>query len=165
MPKVLAFDCVGTVFSTANVPAEDMRSYVGQVQRPEWSPLGLRNSFLHMRAHADAAEGIARLRKKYRVVTCSNLPLDVLHLLSCDSGIRWDAIVPLEASQAYKPRTVAYITVCHVLQVDAEDVTVVTAHANGPDIEGAPAAGMQVKLIRNPGCPQTIIELAEELGA
>lgn len=162
--EVLAFDCFGTVFDTSDVAAESVRDYVRQVKRPEWEPLRLPPYWLDLKAHLDAAEGIDRLRNKYRVVTCSNLPLGLLSHLSARAGILWDAIVPLEASRRYKPSQHAYWTVSGVMQTAPEDVTVVTAHADGPDIQGAPNAGMKLQVIRNPGTPQTIIELAEQLG-
>lgn len=162
---ILAFDCFGTVFDTSGVPIEEVREYVRQVKRPEWAPLELPPSFYEMKAHPDAAEGIKRLREKFRVVTCSNLPRKLLFGRSCIAGIQWDAIVPLEASQRYKPAREAYWTVCEVMQCLQADVTVITAHADGPDIKGAPNAGMKVQVIRNPGTPQTIIELAEALQA
>jgi 2-haloacid dehalogenase len=164
MTKVLAFDCFGTVFDVSAVPTDEVREYGRQVRRDEWAPLELPRSWDRLKAHADAVEGIKRLRQKYRVVTCSNLPLGLLAHLSGQAGIMWDAIVPLEANRAYKPSKLAYCTVAQVMQVEQPAVTVVTAHANGPDLEGAPAASMGVQLIRNPGTPQTIIELAESLG-
>lgn len=162
--KVLALDCFGTVFDSSNVPKEDVRSYIAQVQRPEWAPLELPISFCGMQPHPDAAEGINRLRAKFRVVTCSNLPVLLLHDLSQLGGVEWDAIVPLEARRCYKPDHNAYWAVSDLMGVPPSQVTVVTAHANGPDIEGAPRAGMQVQLIRNPGCPADINALADELG-
>jgi FMN phosphatase YigB (HAD superfamily) len=164
LKKVFAFDCYDTVFAASGVPSADEREYISQVRRPEWAPLELPQSFYEMPPHRDAKEGIARLRTEFLVVTCSNLPRGLLLGRSAAAGILWDAIVPLEASRSYKPAIEAYFTVCEVMQVLPHDVTVVTAHADGPDIEGAPAAGMSVQLIRNPGCPQTIIELAESLG-
>jgi len=162
--EVIGMDCVGTVFSTRDVPRADMEGYIAQVRRPQWEPLKLAPSFAAMIAHPDAAEGVRRLRAKYRVVTCSNLPAPLLRILSYAAGIQWDAIVPLEASRSYKPNDLAYQTVCDVTQAFRQNVTIVTAHPDGPDATGAPAAGMKLQIIRQPGCPQTIIELAEMLG-
>jgi 2-haloacid dehalogenase len=164
-PKVIAFDLFGTVFDVSNVPKEQVRNYVAQVQAEEWAPLKLPPSWFDLPAFRDSAAGIARLRSKFRVVTCSNLPLCLTWYASAEAGIQWDAIVPLEAQRAYKPSLAAYGTVCRVLQCEPAEVLMVSAHADGPDVEGAPAAGFGFQLIRNPGCPQTIIELAEALGA
>jgi FMN phosphatase YigB (HAD superfamily) len=163
-PKVIAFDLFGTVFDVSNVPKDDVREYVRQVKAEEWAPLRVPESFESLDDFADSVPGIVRLRQKFRVVTCSNLPLSLTWWLSERAGIKWDAIVPLEASRSYKPEPEAYATVCHVTQCKAKEVLMVSAHADGPDVEGAPAAGFGFQLIRNPGCPQTIIELAEALG-
>jgi HAD superfamily hydrolase (TIGR01493 family) len=163
-PKVIAFDLFGTVFDVSNIPKEDVRDYVRQVQREDWAPLAIPDSFNNLDAFDDSVRGVDRLRSKFRVVTCSNLPLSLIWWLSQRAWIKWDAIVPLEASRAYKPEAEAYDTVCRVMQCDPEAVLLVSAHADGPDVEGAPNAGFGFQLIRNPGCPQTIIELAEALG-
>jgi hypothetical protein len=39
----------------------------------------------------------------------------------------------------------------------------VTGNDGSPDIDGAKAVGMQSMMMRQPGCPQTIIELADLL--
>lgn len=161
---VIGFDCVETVFSTANIPRAEISEYVAHTQRVIWSPLLPPNSWSKMPAHPDAVEGIARLRSKFRVVTCSNLPLWLLHALSEEAGIQWDAIVPLEASQSYKPNPMAYAVLCQVMQVEPDQVLIVSAHPDGPDAVGAPNIGMELHIIRQPGCPQTITELAEQLG-
>jgi 2-haloacid dehalogenase len=162
--NVIGFDCFETVFNASGVPESEVREYVRQVRSHLWAPLRLPASWVELPAHADAAEGIKRLRSKFRVVTCSNLPLALLHTLSQQAGIQWDAIIPLEASRCFKPDRRAYRTVCHVLQVEPADVLIVSAHPDGPDAEGAPQAGMGLEIIRQPNCPQTITELAANLG-
>ncbi len=163
-PKVIAFDLFGTVFDVSNVPKDEVREYVRQIKQEEWEPLSLPQSWFDIPAFDDSATGIERLRSKYQVVTCSNLPLNLAWWLSKDAGIEWSAIVPIEAHRSYKPSLAAYLTVCRVLQCEPAEVLMVSAHADGPDVEGAPAAGFGFQLIRNSGCPRTIIELAEALG-
>lgn len=162
--QVLAFDCNGTVFDNSGISREEMQDYIDQMRLEPYRELFLASSFYDMLPHLDSQEGIERLQKKYRVVTCSNFPLRLLNILSNYADIEWDAIIPLEASRAYKPKKEAYHTVCNILQVEPHNVTVVSAHANGPDVKGAPNAGMNFQLIRNEGYPATIIELAEQLG-
>lgn len=164
MKDVLAFDCFGTVFDVSSVIREEICEYVRQVQRRIWEPLDLPTPWADLPAHPDAKQGLERLRSKYRIVTCSNLPLNLLYTLSQRAGIQWDAIVPLEANRICKPDPRAYWTVCQVLQVPPSYVTVVSAHATGPDVEGAPNAGMKFQLIRNEGCPSDIVALADKFG-
>lgn len=163
MAKVVAFDVFGTVFDLSGVPHEEVRAYAHHIRQPEWSPLKLPKSWETLPAHADSAEGVAQLRKKFIVVTCSNGPLGLLTKLSKHNGIAWDAIIPLELNKVFKPNPRAYLTVCEVLDVEPKDVIVVTANKTFGDIEAAKKLSMGTALIRNDGCAKTIIELAEVL--
>lgn len=162
---VIAFDTFGTVFDLSGVDRQDIRDYAHHIRQPEWSPLHLPASWEKLPAHPDSREGIERLRQRFMVVTCSNGPLGLLAKLSKHNGISWDAIIPLELNRVFKTNPRAYLTVCEVMGVEPSDVLMVTANKDFGDIEAAHALGMQAQLIRNPGCPQTIIELADQLGA
>lgn len=162
--KVIAFDLFGTVFDLSSVDRQEIRDYASQLRRDEWQPLKLPKSWETLPAHADSAEGIERLRKRFIVVTCSNGPLGLTAKLSKNNGISWDAIIPLELNRVYKTDPLAYLTVCEVLAVRAEDVMMVTANKDFGDLEASAALGMTPQLIRDPDCPATIIELAERLG-
>ena len=145
---IFAFDCFGTIFDASTVPAEDVQYYVTQVKRGI-TPLTVPPSFSKMKAHADVKPGLERLRSfGHRVVTCSNLPLWLLWDLSSASGLRWDMICPIEVSGVYKPDRRAYTSLLTMLQCTPEEVIVVTMHLRGPDIDGAPAAGMGLRVIR-----------------
>lgn len=161
--KVISFDVFGTVFDLSGVPKGEIRAYARHVRQPEWAPLKLPDSWTKLPAHPDAAEGVARLREKFLVVTCSNGPLGLLAKLSKFNNIWWDAIIPLELNKVYKPDHRAYLTVCSVLGVPPADVTMVTANKEFGDLEAAMALGMRPMLIRHPGQPMTIIELAAQL--
>ncbi len=162
--NVIAFDVFGTVFDLSGVEREEVRAYARQLRRPEWAPLTLPPSWERLPAHPDAAFGIELLRRKFFVVTCSNGPLGLLAKLSKHNGISWDAIIPLELNKVYKPDPRAYLTVCEVLGVEPAAVTMVTANETFGDLEASAALGMTPRLIRNPGTPATIMELAESLG-
>ncbi len=97
--KVIAFDVFGTVFDLSSVDKRDIKAYIDHIRRPTWQPLVLPEYWETLPAHPDAAEGIARLRKKFTVVTCSNGPLHLLTKLSKHNSISWDAIVPLELNR------------------------------------------------------------------
>lgn len=162
---ILAFDCFGTVFDIRGLKPADIHSYVMQVKegRSEWKPLELPPEWSQMPAWPDSADAIAQLRMNgHTCVTCSNLPLGLLYYASELAGISWDAICPLESARTYKPDRRAYEVVCGVMQLSPHQVTVVTAHAEGPDIKGAPAAGMNVMLVRQNG--ETLLDLVEKLG-
>lgn len=161
-PKVIAFDVFGTVFDLSSVSRDEVRDYVKQLRQEPWAPLNLPEHWTRLPAHPDSREGIERLRKNFMVVTCSNGPLGLLAKLSKHNGINWDAIIPLELNRVYKTDPKAYMTVCEVLDVQPADVLMVTANRTFGDLEAATALGMSAQLIREEGCPQTIIELAQK---
>lgn len=162
--EVIAFDVFGTVFDLSGVDREEVRAYVRHIRQPEWSPLRLPASWETLPAHPDAAEGIALLQRQFFVVTCSNGPLGLLARLSKRNGIVWDAIVPMELNRVYKPNPRAYLTVCEVLGVYSEEVTMVTANKDFGDLEAAAALGMKAALIRGDSVLKTIVDLARQLG-
>lgn len=161
--NVIAFDVFNTVVDLASVDRDEVRAYADHIKQPEWSPLRLPESWENLPAFADSAEGIARLRKKFMVVTCSNGPLGMMARLLKNAGLQFDAIIPLELNRVFKPNDQAYLTVCEVLGVPGPRVRMVTANKKFGDLEAADRLGMFATLIRNPGCPQTITELAELL--
>lgn len=161
--KVIAFDTFGTVYDLAAVDRDEVRDYIAQVRRPRWSPLNLPSSWQHMPPHADSVEGIKRLRERYIVVTLSNGPLGLQTRMAKNAGIVWDAIIPLEIRRVYKPDPLAYQLVCDVFGVEPGEVLMVTGNAGSPDIAGAESIGMKAQMIRQPGTPQTITELADLL--
>lgn len=163
MVKAIAFDVFGTVFDLGGVPRNEVRAYVHHVRQPEWAPLKLPESWERLPAHPDSAEGIARLRENFLVVTCSNGPLGLLARLSKHNGISWDAIIPLEMNRVYKPNPRAYLTVCEVLGVSPSEVMMVTANRDAGDLEASASLGMRAQLIRHEGCPKDIVELANVL--
>lgn len=167
--KVIAFDLFGTVFDLSRVDRREIIAYIDHISKPEWSPLELPESWKQMPPFADSREGIERLRTKYTVVTCSNAPLGLQIGLCKNAGIQFDGLIPLELERRFKPSAVAYATPSIVLGVPVNHVLMVTGNErlgrlNHGDVHYAGLAGIKGQLIRNPGCPQTIIELAEQLG-
>lgn len=162
--KVIAFDVFGTVFDLSGADRKEVKDYITHIHEPVWSPLQLPKTWENLKAHPDSAEGIALLRKKFMVVTCSNGPLGLLAKLSKNNGINWDAIIPLEMNKVYKPNPRAYMTVCEVLNVLPEEMLMVTANKTFGDLEASRALGMEAILIRDEESPvKTIIDLAKVL--
>jgi 2-haloalkanoic acid dehalogenase type II len=162
MLKVLAFDVFGTVFDLSQVDRSEVRAYVEHIRGPEWRPLELPESWRSLKAHADAAAGIARLRERFQVVTCSNGPIALLAEISKAAGISWDALIPLETAQVYKPNPRAYQLICDVMRVRADEVAMITANATFGDLEASGVLGMRPVLIRD-GNIATIGALADLL--
>lgn len=165
MPSLIAFDVFGTVFDLSGVDRAEIAGYIRHIREPHWMPLELPKHWERLPAHPDAAEGIERLRSRYMVVTCSNGPLGLLAKLSKHNRISWDAIIPLELGQVFKPNPAAYLVMCNALDLPPSEVVMVTANRTFGDLEAASALGMQTRLIRDPSSElSTIHELADQLG-
>lgn len=161
MIKVIAFDVFNTVVDLSSVPRQEVIEYAHHIRKPEWSPLTLPKSWESLPAFPDSLEGLRLLSPRFEIVTCSNGSLPMLYRLSRRNGIQWSTIVPLEINRVYKPNPAAYMTVCEVCGVEPHEVAMVTANKDFGDLEASQSLGMLPILIRNPGCPQTLVELAE----
>lgn len=167
--KVIAFDLFGTVFDLSETPREEIRAYLDQCVDPVWKPLELPKSWSGLAAFDDVEEGLKRLSKHFLIATCSNAPMRLTYDLFWENGLVAPLVCPLETIKRYKPHPHCYLSVCEWAGVEPHEAMMVTANPTfGPypfgDLEIAGAIGMKTQLIRNPGCPQTIIELAEQLG-
>lgn len=165
MIKVIAFDVFNTVFRLDGRPLSERIAYGDHIKK-KWEPLKLPVEWETLPAHIDAAVGIDMLRRKYMVATLSNGPLGLLAKVSKFNHISWDAIVPLELGQVFKPSIGAYMLFAEVLGFKYDEIMMVTANKTFGDLEAADILGMKPQLIRDSReqCPQTIIELAKELG-
>lgn len=166
MIKVIAFDVFGTVVDMSGVPPHEQRDYGRHLRdyyaNRVWKPLSFPKSWETIPAHPDSADGIARLREKFIVVTCSNGPLGFLAKLLKHNKISMDAIIPLEMNHVFKTNPAAYLTVCEVLDVKPEEVAMVTANETFGDLEASGVLGMRPILIRDGNLP-TIGSLADLL--
>lgn len=164
MIKVIAFDTFGTVLNMDGVPREELKAYGQHIKKPKWEPLVLPKSWETLPAHSDSKQGIDMLRQKYMVVTCSNGPLGLLAKVSKYNDIHWDAIIPLELNKVFKPNLAAYMTVCEVLDVEPQEVAMVTANKTFGDLEAAESLGMMPYYIRHESPIRNIVNLATVLG-
>ena len=163
--ECVAFDLFGTVYDLSQTPKQEIRDYIAHVRKPEWSPLTLPDSWRDLKLHPDSLDGIRLIAAKFKVVSCSNAPYEFTRDLFMRSGL--DALVEITdiaANRCYKPHPDSYKSVCQQFPFQPEQVLMVTGNVPSPDIEGARAIGMKAILIRQPGTPQTIVELAELLG-
>ena len=164
MFKCIAFDCFGTVFDMSSVAREEIAAYVDHVRKADFSPFGFPVSWWNLEAHFDAAVGIKMLQAMgFVCVTLSNGEVGLLSTVAEANGIKFDAFINLERHRVYKPNTDAYRTVEKDLGYKPTETLMVTANPTFGDIEGAAEIGMPSQVIRQPGKPQTIIELAEQM--
>lgn len=151
--KVIAFDCFGTVFDMSTLARDDISGYVATSRDKhgeEWQPLNLSDAWYELRAHPDSAEGIRKLRRKFKVCTLSNGPFHLLEHISRNAGLVWDLIIPIEMLKAYKRHPSTYLAVPSLFRVDPSEVLVVTANPGFGDVEAATQLGMQAVVIRDP---------------
>ena len=128
----------------------------------------------------DVLEGLARLKTRFPIVTCSNGNIALIMNMARRAGLPWDAILGAEVSRAYKPDPRAYLHTAEVLGIAPHELCLVAAHHG--DLAGARAAGLLCAYVDRPeeygGAPApdahyeqawewsaaTFFELAEQLG-
>jgi HAD superfamily hydrolase (TIGR01493 family) len=173
MIKVIAFDLFGTVLDPKDIPREEIKDYISQVRRKVWEPLKLLDHWSKVPLFEDSREGLKRLNKKYKLVTCSNFPYDLqIDILSQDwkglydmgTAILFSDFMDFEKVKAYKPDPKTYSLVYQTTGYQPYECLMVTGNEGSPDLEGAKSVGMQSIGIRNAGDCKDIIELAEILG-
>jgi FMN phosphatase YigB (HAD superfamily) len=163
--RLVALDLFGTVYKLQDTPKQEIRDYIAHVRKPEWSPLTLPDSWRELQLHPDSLDGIRLIAEKYMVVSCSNAPYEFTRDLFIRSGLdRLVEITDIAKNQCFKPHPDSYRSICQQFPFEPREVLMVTGNEGSPDVEGARTVGMQSILIRQPGTPQTIIELAELLG-
>jgi FMN phosphatase YigB (HAD superfamily) len=170
--KVIFFDAINTLFDVSSRPREELKEYVRQFEAKPYQEMKLPRAWGELPAFAGVQHGLDRLVENLRVYVLSNVPETTVRKMMLSNNIQTSRIgvIPLSHSRLYKPDPRAYVYAAgHILRAP-EHCLMVTAnprigHADHGDVEAARSVGMQACLIRNPGCPQTIIELAELLGA
>ncbi|NUZ05871.1 haloacid dehalogenase type II [Piscinibacter koreensis] len=130
-------------------------------------------------AWPDVAEGLARLRTRYRVAPCSNGNVALMVDLARRNGLVWDAILGAEFARDYKPKPVVYLSAADAFACAPGAVMMVAAHSS--DLAAAARAGLRTAFVgrpdeHGPGCGEaaasvpvdvsvgSLMELAEVLG-
>lgn len=167
--RCIAFDCFGTLFDMNSIPKEQIKEqiadYVEHVRQNDFSPYEFPQAWWSLKAHQDVAEGIRRLQSRgLRCVALSNGSDDLIASLAASAGFSFDYIIDLAEHEVYKPHTRAYATIEKDIGYKPSETLMVTANPTFGDIEGAASVGMRSQVIRH-GYPNTVIELAEMLGA
>lgn len=161
MIKVVAFDVL-SLCDLSGIGRDDMRAYHKHISdfldTGEWLPINYPKSWESITAEPDVAPGIAKLRERFTVVAMSNLPVRLISKISRNSGISWDAIIPLELKRTYKPCAEAFTTVCELLGVNPTEVAMVTANSRPcrefNDLEVSSKLGMTPILLRSAAAPK-----------
>jgi 2-haloacid dehalogenase len=96
----------------------------------------------------DAAEGLARLKKRFLICTLSNGNLGLLTKLAKHGGLPFDCILSAEVFKAYKPDPATYLGVAKVFDLPPQEVMLVAAHHE--DLAGARQCGLQATYVERP---------------
>lgn len=164
--RCVAFDCFGTVFDMGDVSREEIKSYVEHVRKADFTPFEFPKSWWQLKAHPDARLGLEMLRAQgLACVTLSNGSAELTDWISKQADLPWSKIIDLASYKVYKPHVDAYRVVEHATGFHPAETLMVTANPTFGDVEGAAAVGMHSQVIRQPGVPATIIELAEMLAS
>ena len=99
-------------------------------------------------AWPDAAEGLARLRTKFRVAPCSNGNISLMADLARRNGLIWDAILGAEVARDYKPKPVVYLASAAAFDCMPHEAMMVAAHSS--DLAAAAACGLRTAFIARP---------------
>lgn len=165
--KCVAFDCFGTVFDMSGVSREEIKAYVEHVRKQDFTPFEFPESWWSLTLHPDSAPGIKSLQAvRLFCVALSNGDANLIDEVSQKNGLHFDYVIDLAGRhKVYKPNIDAYKTIEKDLGYKPSQTLMVTANPTFGDIAGAAAIGMQSQVIRQPGCPQTIVDLAKLMGA
>lgn len=170
---VFFFDLFGTCFDMTGFPQDELRRYVDHMQdighgKAEWTPFDFAaEEWLNLKPHADVKDGLQTLRNEGSfVMGLSNASAELSMYLFGKHGLPFHGFVGLESHKTNKPRRDAYQVAKDMAhgELFAYDMVMVTANPTFGDIEGSLRVGMTPMVIRQPGWPQTIVEMAEWLG-
>jgi len=96
----------------------------------------------------DAADGLARLKRRFVIAPVSNGHIAGMLQLARFGGLPWDAILGAEISRSYKPQPATYLKSLEAAGFEPGQAALVAAH-NG-DLRAARALGMHTVFVRRP---------------
>ena len=102
----------------------------------------LMQSWQHLEPHADVAEGLRRLKPRFRLVALSNGEQPYLeHLERERMRFGFEAIISVQRAGVFKPHPAVYRSGAMALGVEPQSIMMVAAHSF--DIMGARACGFR----------------------
>ena len=96
----------------------------------------------------DSVAGLARLKRKYILATCSNGNVALMVNLAKHANLPWDAILGAEPARQFKPLPVVYLTSCQWLRLEPAECVMVAAHRS--DLAAAAACGLKTAHVPRP---------------
>lgn len=101
-----------------------------------------------LRPWPDAIGGLARLRRRYILVTLSNGNVALLTNMARHAGLPWDCILSAELCRHYKPDPEVYRMAYELLDLAPAQVMMVAAHND--DLRHAAGQGLRTAFVRRP---------------
>ncbi|HEV2000835.1 MAG TPA: HAD-IA family hydrolase [Xanthobacteraceae bacterium] len=92
-------------------------------------------------AWPDVADGLARLRERFRLAPVSNGNISIMVDLARRNRFPWDAILGAEVAGDYKPKPRVYLTSCAAFDLPPAQCMMVAAHS--ADLAAAAACGLR----------------------
>jgi 2-haloacid dehalogenase len=131
-------------------------------------------------AWPDVPEGLARLKKKFRLAPLSNGNIALMVDLARRNNFPWDAILGADIAQDFKPKPRVYLAAAAAFNLEPRQCMLVAAHSN--DLAAAAAQGLHTAHLARPNehgpgrgeaapsvpvdyAVKSLIELADKLGA
>lgn len=114
----------------------------------EATRLQLNGAWHRLDAWPDVAQGLARLRTRFRLAPCSNGNVSLMADLARHNGLHWDAILGAEWARDYKPKPVVYLASAAAFDCAPHEALMVAAHSS--DLEAAAACGLRTAFIVRP---------------
>jgi len=99
-------------------------------------------------AWPDAASGLARLRRTFRLAPCSNGNVSLMVDLARRNDFPWDAILGAELARDYKPKPIVYLASAAAFGCAPEETMMVAAHTS--DLVAAAALGLLNAFVARP---------------
>ena len=96
----------------------------------------------------DAVHGLARLKRKYIIATCSNGNVSLMVELAKWASLPWDMILGAELARHYKPCPEAYLESVAFLRLSPAECVMVAAHNS--DLKAAHASGLGTAFVPRP---------------
>lgn len=123
---------------------------------PRFKVSGLGETTLHnlnlawhrLDAWPDVADGLARLKRRFRLAPVSNGNIALMVALARRNNLPWDAILGSEIAGDFKPKPRVYLSACEAFDLAPADCMMVAAHSN--DLAHAARCGLRTGHISRP---------------
>jgi 2-haloacid dehalogenase len=115
---------------------------------PEETAQHLNLAWHRLDAWPDVANGLTRLKTRFRLAPCSNGNISLMVDIARRNGLPWDAILGAEIAGDFKPKPRVYLASAAAFDLAPNECMMVAAHSN--DLKAAAALGLATAHIARP---------------